>query len=188
MITTSNILNIALIGGLVIGGKKLFEKFGILQTAEEKKAAEASNNLDIGSTTSASKVNTSNATLALNPSYYLAIFKQINFDRTKKGLPVLSNEQIIQILKPDPASAKPFQDQLGRIKAAIYDSRGLFKDDVEKLYGQFQKLRNQAQISYLAKLFVTQGSQKDMFSLIKSFTNDTEREKLYNIIKSKPLI
>jgi len=54
------------------------------------------------------------------------------------------------------------------------------------VYNAFNKLRNQAQVSYVAELF--QKDKRDLSTFLKSFLNNEEMAKLYRIVANKPLL
>lgn len=68
---------------------------------------------------------------------------------------------------------------------AVYDSKGWFNDDEDKLYGVFKSLKTKSQVSFLADVFY-QKYRRDMISYISSFLNDSELYKLKNIIDPLP--
>ena len=69
----------------------------------------------------------------------------------------------------------------------IVVSKNLFNDDETRLYNAFQKIRSQLILSFVALRFSTKYN-KDLWNFVKDFTNDAEQAKIFNILKSKPLI
>jgi len=72
------------------------------------------------------------------------------------------------------------------IRTEILNSKGVFNDDEEMVFNAFNKLRNQAQVSYIAELF--QKDKRDLTTFLKSFLNTEEMAKLYRIVANKPLL
>jgi len=68
----------------------------------------------------------------------------------------------------------------------IYDSKGLFKDDPDKVNSVFQLLNSKAQISYMSFVF-NKIFDKDLFTYLTQFLNSDELAKISNIIKNKQL-
>lgn len=186
-IPTKQIINIGLLiaGFLVV--KKVLEKIGVLQTATEIQQQQSAENLETASTTTASTVDPKNPALALNPSYWKAILTKINAGRKLTGKPNLTSTQIAALLKNDPGSKVDYVKQADNIMVQIFASKSLFNDDESQLYNAFQKIRSQLILSFVALRFSTKHN-KDLWNYVKEFTNDAEQAKIFNILKSKPLI
>ena len=178
-------IQIGLIIGGVLVGKKLLEKLGVLKTEkeieEEKKAAA----IESGSIGNISSVNINNPALALNPNYYNTIVDRIKVAKYKGG-PIPYNVYL-SLINPGPYENIKWLDSLSILIKNVYDSKGLFKDDIQKLYASFQACKNLLQVSLLSKYFYIR-YKKDLFDYIKSFTNAEEQSKILNIIKNKPLV
>lgn len=172
-----------LIGGVLIG-KKLLEKIGVIKTAaeveQEKKAVE----LETGSTGNVSQVNINNPALALNPNYYNTILDLYKKQKYKGG-PIPYNIYL-KLVNAGPYPDAKWMDSLNILIKNVYDSKGIIKDDIPKLYAAFQSCKNLIQVSLLSKYFYIK-YKKDLFEYIKTFTNTEEQSKLLNIIKNKPL-
>jgi hypothetical protein len=177
-------IQIGLIIGGVLIGKKILEKIGVLKTAEdieqEKKAAE----LETGSIGNISQVNVSNPALALNPNYYNTIVDKIKKDKYKGG--GIPYNVYLKLVNAGPYEDVKWLDSLSILIKNVYDSKGVFKDDIDKLYSAFQATKNLLQVSLLSKYFYIR-YKKDIWEYIKSFTNNEEQSKILNILKNKPL-
>jgi hypothetical protein len=183
-IPTGTILNIGLLVGAFLVGRKLLQTFGVVKTEKEKEQAANVNQAETGSVTQSSVVNPSNPALALNPRYHFTI---VNDYIKKKGVSKPSGEDLKKIYTPFPGSNIFYDVALQGIAKQIWNSKGLFNDNEEQLFDAFQKARNQAQISYIAGVF-QRDYKRDLFSFLQSFLNEAEISKVYNIIKGKPLI
>lgn len=88
---TKDILNVTLIIGTIIVGKKVLEFLGVLKTEADANTAL----LDTGSTGDITDVSpTAPVGLSLNPLYRIEILKAINRNLVKKGKPQLTGLQI----------------------------------------------------------------------------------------------
>lgn len=213
---TATILNITLIVGIFIVGKKILEKLGLLDDENDKIAKE----LDEGSTSNIINV-TPNAPvgLALNPNYWKSIIRAYNNGLIANGKPKLTGSQIIQVLRfaPDLPNAKItltgliYSSPLATVKLSqlielqkkrpttqfentylflawkIKEAKGLFVDNPEIVNDCFQQLLSKTQISYLANIFSLYYNQ-DLTSYLNDFLDSAEMTKIYNIIKNKKLI
>lgn len=96
---TKTILNVALIIGIVFIGKKVFEKLGILDSAEDKiaKDLELNSGGDITNTT-----NTAPPALSLAPNYWISIFASINKVLKAQNKNLLTGKQIKAFLTFEP--------------------------------------------------------------------------------------
>ena len=173
--------------GIFLVGKKLLNTFGVLKSEAEQEQDKNALNLDVSSATQTATVNPNNPLLSLNPKYWKAIFVRENKARIALNKPKLTANQLAFYLRINKANTKFFYDQMKEVAESIWDSKGFFKDNTGKLYNQFQQLGSQAQISYLADVFQTKYN-RDMWSYVQDFTNNEEQNKIYNIIKSKPLL
>lgn len=214
--STKTILNVSLIIGIVFVGKKIFEKLGILDTAEDK----ISKDLDInsgGDITDTS--NTAPPALALSPNYWISIFASINkvLKAQKKNL--LTGKQIMALLTFEPprqiakfdfktiknadlkglwniknlialqkkANVKePFENSYLNLAFQIYNSKGIFSDNPEIVNNSFQKLNSRAKVSYLSSMF-SRAYNTDLQTYLASFLNETEMTKIANYLKNKKL-
>lgn len=66
----------------------------------------------------------------------------------------------------------------------IYNSKGVFNDDEDAIFGVFNSLNYQSQVSSLAGWFYKKYSY-DLYSYIKSFFSESELQQLKNIIDKK---
>ena len=186
-IPTKNIINIGLLiaGFLVV--KKVLETIGVLKTSEEKKEEEQSIALETGSTTTSIVIDKNKPELALNPNYWKAILTDINKKRIAKKLPKLTSDNIAKLLTNDLGIKTNYVYQADNIWNQIVASKGVFDDNETRLYNAIQKIRSQLILSFIVYRVSTRFNI-DFWNFIKSFTNETEQSKIYNIIKSKPLI
>lgn len=184
-INTGMLLNIGLvIGGLLIG-RKVLQSIGILKTAEEQKNIEQTGAIIAGSELTPTKTDITNPALAFNPKYnnvIIAEYNRKNNITTAAGM-AATRQKFMPVDKSKPAS---WGSQLFAIRTEILNSKGLFNDDEEMVFNAFNKLRNQAQVSYVAELF--QKDKRDLSTFLKSFLNNEEMAKLYRIVANKPLL
>lgn len=181
---TKTILNITLVIAIIVVGKKIGEKLGLFGTKQDEQASE----LEEGSTGNTEVVNQQNPSLALNPNYWQTIGKEYNIKQQKANKPILNKDSIGKLLSIQPSVYPNYWNlQLDRVVFDIRNSKGLFDDNETALYGQFQKMKSQFMISYVASVFLKRYN-KDMWSYITDFTNSDEQAKIYNIIKNKPLM
>lgn len=184
-INTGMLLNIGLvIGGLLIG-RKVLQSIGILKTAEEQKNIEQTGAIIAGSELTPTKTDITNPALAFNPKYnnvIIAEYNRKNNITTAAGM-AGTREKFMPVDKSKP---KSWGSQLFAIRTEILNSKGLFNDDEEMVFNAFNKLRNQAQVSYIAELF--QKDKRDLSTFLKSFLNNEEMAKLYRIVANKPLL
>jgi len=183
-IPTGTILNIGLLVGAFLVGRKLLQTFGVVKTEKEQEQAANVTQAETGSVTQVSAVNPSNPALALNPRYHFTI---VNDYIKKKGISKPSGEDLKKIYTPFPGSNIFYDVALQGIAKQVWDSKGFFNDNEGQLFDAFQKARNQAQISYIAGVF-QRDYKRDLFSFLQSFLNEAEISKVYQIIKGKPLI
>lgn len=210
---TKTILNVTLIIGIFIIGKKLLEVFGVTKSSEDK-IAEA---LETGSVSNVENTS-SNAPpgLALNPNYWISIYKAVNKLRVSKLLAPLTGSQVFQQLMFEPY--KPLtrlsfwdtviqnnysvdemlilQKKLGTIDQltttylrAVYTlmkAKGFFKDQPGLVFSTFQKMKTKAQVSYLSKTF-SQVTGQDLQGYLATFLNSSEQTKISNYLKNLKL-
>lgn len=170
-----------LVGGFLVG-KKILEKVGVLKTAKELEEEKKATAIETGSIGNISQINLANPALALNPNYYNTIIDRIKIAKYKgAGIPITEYYKLA-----NPGPYPEWNKSLDILIKNIYDSKGIFKDDMPKLYASFQACKNLLQVSLLSKYFYIQ-YKKDLFDFIKSYTNESEQAKLLDIIKNKPL-
>lgn len=213
---TKTILNITLIVGVFIVGKKILEKLGFLDDQNDKIAKE----LDEGSTSNVVNISPNAPVgLALNPNYWKSIIRAYNNGLVAKGLPKLTGAGIVKILTfttPLPnakftLTGLIYSSPLASVKLSqlielqkkrpttqwentylflafkIKEAKGLFVDNPEIVFNCFQQLFSKTQISYLADIFQVYYNQ-DLTSYLNDFLDSAEMTKIYNIIKNKKLI
>lgn len=96
---TKTILNISLIIGIVLIGKKVLEKFGVLSSAEDKIAKD----LDLGAGSDITDTtNSASPGLALAPNYWISIFSNINKTLKAQKKNLLTGKQIKAFLTFEP--------------------------------------------------------------------------------------
>lgn len=207
---TKTILNISLAIGIFIVGKKLLEKFGLLDTKDDKIAEE------LATASGGDITNTSQnapAGLSLNPKYWINIYANVNKVFKTQGKPQLTGIEVVQLLMFEPYKKlsrlsftetvlqnnfsidemlilqkkynlyNPLDATYLRAVYSIMKSKGFFKDNPSMVYGTFQKMKNRAQVSYLSKVF-TQVTQQDLQTFLASFLNTTEMTKIANYLKN----
>ena len=69
--------------------------------------------------------------------------------------------------------------------AEVYESKGFFSDDEEKLFSLFRRLQSKMQVSALAHFFQKEYG-RDMASYLDSFLNESEIARLIDIVNQKP--
>lgn len=149
--------------GIVIAGGflayKLMRGIGLIKTAEEQKQADEERKDE-----QAVKDITLSKYEALNPKYWQDLFKT-NPSKEVMIIPEATVKAIIQ---------------------NILASKGVFNDNEELLFAQFNKLNTRSQVSYLADKFL-KNTNKDLNTFLASVLSDSELIKLNNIIQSKPV-
>lgn len=183
-IPTGTILNIGLLVGAFLVGRKLLQTFGVVKTQKEQEQEANVIQAESGSVTQSSAVNPSNPSLALNPRYHFTIMADYI---KKKGRSKPTGEDFKKVYTPFPGSNIFYDVALQGIAKQIWNSKGIFNDNETQLFDAFQKARNQAQISYIAGVF-QRDYKRDLFSFLQSFLNDAELSKVYQIIKGKPIV
>jgi len=210
---TKTILNISLAIGIFFVGKKLMETFGLLKSNDDKIADE----LDTASGGNVQDTSTNApAGLALNPKYWIEIYKNVNKVFKAQGKPQLTGKQVVQLLMFEPykkIERQSFTDEVKnpffeinellilqkwhnlynpldatylRAVYTIMKAKGFFKDNPSMVYGIFQKMKTRAQVSYLSKDF-TQITKQDLQTYLASFLNSTEMTKIANYLKNLKL-
>ena len=72
---------------------------------------------------------------------------------------------------------------ISKARVRLYDAKGFFNDDEEKLYGVFRDLRNGVDIYRLNAGFKKQYEGRNILDFINSFTGDDDRAKLYILLR-----
>jgi hypothetical protein len=67
----------------------------------------------------------------------------------------------------------------------LYESKGVFNDDEAKVYGVFQSLRYQSQVSYLAAVFFAK-YKVSLIGFLSSFLNNAELSNIAKICNRLP--
>jgi hypothetical protein len=185
-IDTKQILNIGLLIGAFLVGKKLLETFGIIKTAQETQQQQQAQSLETSSEQTATIVDTSKPLLSLKPNYDTLLIvkyaKNLGLPNNTKTYANL-RKQFMPLNKLEPNA---WPSQLKKVANDIINAKGFFNDDENKLYNAFNQLKNQAQMSYVAYIF--QQNKKDLVTFLKSFLNDEELAKVYRIISNKPTL
>lgn len=166
--TVKNVLYIALGAGALLGMYKLFQKFGIIKTAEEEQSQLVTKKAGGDSTTIDSK----NSFLSFNPNYWITIIKSFNSKKMKITMAV---QQIVSY------------SELVKMAEEVKNSYGYFHDDNEKLYNVFRTIQTQFQLSLLAYTF-KEKYKKDMLAYMQSFMSESEMAGIYDIINNYPLL
>jgi len=148
---------------------KVGQKFGIFSSA----ASQATEAATSDASQNANVVNDKNALLAFNPNYRISLIRAYKA-KYKKDFDI--NKQHGQL------GYKDYSD----IAKNIYDSKGVFKDNNNKLYGQIRKLQTQFQLSEVAGLFGKKPYNRDLMEYLKSFLNDEELQVVLQIVKNLP--
>jgi hypothetical protein len=77
-----------------------------------------------------------------------------------------------------PAQTKDFAKR-------IYDAKGTFNDNEEKLYSVFRELNNGIEVYQVNKQFKTLYDNRNIADYINGFTNNADRSKLYIFTREK---
>lgn len=191
-IPTKTILSIGLLlGGLLIG-KKILEKIGVLKTAAEEKAQRDVDQAVSGSETqldpSGNIPKNPNPGLALNVRYWLVIVTNLIKQKKIPDQKTWSKETYNKYFNPyGTISTVSYVTVLTSLAKQIFDAKGIFNDDEDKIYGAFQACKNQAQISIMSGFFLN-NYKRDLWTYLQSFLDTEQQAKIYNIIKGKPLL
>jgi len=160
-----DVIYIALGIGALVGLYKVAQKFGIFQTSEEKQSDDVTKK----ASGSATKIDKNNPFLSFNPNYFITIGKavakqfKVNFKFQTQNIDLIS------------------------LTEQIKTSYGWFHDDNEKLYSVFRTIQTQFQLSAIAFYF-QKVYKKDMLEFMKSFLNESEMKKIYDIVANYPLL
>lgn len=77
------------------------------------------------------------------------------------------------------------QTNVRQIAKDLYDSKGVFNDDEQKLYGTIKRFKFKSQVSQAADVFFTT-YKKDLASYLSTFLNDQELQRIYNYLDQLP--
>jgi len=184
-IDTKQILNIGLLIGAFLIGKKLLTTFGIIKTAEEKEQEQKVKTLEEDSQGDQTIIN-QKANLSLTPNYFMTIFKyQLNKNPKFKTYTQSQKDAAIKVYVKNylgnPASYLKLAEIISKSKSVWF-----YPDSEEKAFGVFRLLKSQAQISYLAYRFF-ELYKTDMLGFLKTFMNTEQLAEVKDIIKNKPL-
>jgi hypothetical protein len=211
---TKTILNITLVIAIIVVGKKLGEKFGLFKTTDDKTAEQLDTGAtgDTSNVTTTAPTGLAlnpnywkNIYASIKPKVTGAqILKSLTILGTNPLKPtepasIITGANLLKLLVP-PYAIVDFTNQINTISkvkklntleqtyailaAKIYDSKGIFADEPDKLNSVFQQLNSKAQISYLSFVF-NKIYDKDLFTYLTQFLNSTELTKISNIIKNK---
>lgn len=178
--TLDNVIDIAKLGLYFILIKKGLEIFQIIDTQEEREQAAAATALQEGTEQPSSSGQTlittlpNNPSLAVNPNYFITIYKYYVLKYPNKPFDMKKQATI-------PTNT------LQQLARNIYNSKGFFNDNEDTLYSSFRLCETQYQVS-LMSFYFTYFYKADMYSYIKEFTNVEERAEIYNIIKNYPQV
>lgn len=67
----------------------------------------------------------------------------------------------------------------------IWDAKGVFNDDEDKVFAVFRAMKTQSQVASLAKRF-NQKYSKDLYTFIRGFFDDTEMITIKKLLDAKP--
>jgi hypothetical protein len=67
----------------------------------------------------------------------------------------------------------------------IYNAKGVFNDDEDKVFAVFRAMKTQSQVASLAKRF-NQKYSKDLYTFVRGFFNDDEMLTIKKLLDSKP--
>lgn len=212
--STKTILNVTLIVAIIVIGKKVGEKLGIFNTVADDTAnqLDAGSTESITNVSTSAPVGLS---LNPNywKAIFRSIKPKIGGKEALKSLTITGTNPInvnqIKSLTVSnltsaflPKSLTLVTDTISNMSKVLklngleqtyavlclklYDSKGLFYDNPDKVNSVFQLLNSKAQISYLSFVF-NKLFDKDLLSYLKQFLNSDELAKISNIIKNKPL-
>lgn len=212
---TKTILNVSLIIAIILVGKKIGGKLGLWNTAEDTtaNALDTGSTENITNVTTSAPVGLSlnpNYWKAIFNSVKpkpdgLKILHSLTIFGTnplkQNEYTILTIENFFKTFIPvyNLVNVKNELDKITKLKKLntleqtyaalclkIYDSKGFFSDDPDRVNGVFMQLNSKAQISYLSNVF-NKIFDKDLLTYLQQFLNNTEQTKIYNIIKNKPL-
>ena len=184
-IDTKAILNIGLLIGAFLVGKKLLETFGVLKTGEEKAQEEQVKTLEEGTSADQTQIQ-QNANLALTPNYFNTITryqleKTKNYKTFSKEQKLALAKKYIQLYIGDPTIYLKYAEDIARAKNVWW-----LPDSEEKAFAVFRLLKSQQQISYMAYRFYEK-YKIDLLEYLKTFMNTEQLAQVQTIIKNKPL-
>lgn len=105
---------------------------------------------------------------------------------TKLGKAIVKATGKKTISKSDVERLTPNRPNFNKWINQIWDSKGFFKDNEDKVYSVFRQMNSQFEINMFSKVFSTI-KQRDLFGFLSTFMNDKELSIVYNIIKNKKL-
>jgi len=184
-IDTKAILNIGLLIGAFLVGKKLLETFGVLKTTEEKAQEEQVKTLEEGTSADQTTIQ-QNANLALTPNYFMTILryaleKNPKYKTYSKEQKEATAKKYIQLYIGDPTIYLKYAEDIARAKNVWW-----LPDSEEKAFAVFRLLKSQQQISYMAYRFYEK-YKIDLLEYLKTFMNTEQLAQVQTIIKNKPL-
>lgn len=184
-VDTKQILNIGLLIGAFLVGKKLLETFGILKTKEEQQQQEEAKTLDENASADQTTVD-KNKNLALTPNGFATIFKYVLSQNPKYKTYNKEQQTATARIYFDKYIGEPniylkYAQDIGKAKNVWY-----LPDTEEKAYAVFRLLKSQQQISYMVYRFY-ELYKIDLLTYLKTFMNTEQLAEVQSIIKNKPL-
>jgi hypothetical protein len=184
-IDTKQILNIGLLIGAFLVGKKLLETFGILKTTEEKAQEQQVQTLEEGTSADQTTIQ-QKANLSLTPNYFTTISRyQLantkNYKALSKEQKLALAKKYIQLYIGDPTIYLKYAEDIAKAKNVWW-----LPDSEEKAFAVFRLLKSQQQISYMAYRFYEK-YKIDLLEYLKTFMNTEQLAQVQTIIKNKPL-
>jgi hypothetical protein len=184
-IDTKQILNIGLLIGAFLVGKKLLETFGILKTTEEKAQETQVKTLEEGTSADQTTIQ-QKANLSLTPNYFSTITryqleKTKNYKSLSKEQKLALAKKYIQLYIGDTTIYLKYADDIAKAKNVWW-----LPDSEEKAFAVFRLLKSQQQISYMAYRFYER-YKIDLLEYLKTFMNTEQLAQVETIIKNKPL-
>ena len=77
------------------------------------------------------------------------------------------------------------QTNVRQIVKDLYDSKGVFNDDEQKLYGTIKRFKFKSQVSQAADVFF-KTYKKDLARYLSTFLNEQELQRIYNYLDQLP--
>lgn len=74
-------------------------------------------------------------------------------------------------------------DQATKIAVRIWDAKGFFNDDEEKLYSVFREFEYGLDVWKVNKAFKAKYDNRNIYDFIQDFTSEEERAEMFDIIK-----
>jgi hypothetical protein len=184
-IDTKQILNIGLLIGAFLVGKKLLETFGILKTTKEKAQEQQVQTLEEGTSADQTTIQ-QKANLSLTPNYFTTISRyQLantkNYKSLSKEQKLALAKKYIQLYIGDPTIYLKYAEDIAKAKNVWW-----LPDSEEKAFAVFRLLKSQQQISYMAYRFYEK-YKIDLLEYLKTFMNTEQLAQVQTIIKNKPL-